>query len=260
MRPVQNVLKFLRDRNRLVKQNNLKINEWVDSYLAECFLNGRPVNILTQWCLSRSLKKRFQDQGGTFTPTKKELRVLGEEIPDIISSFLSNGLRANWLVTFNRALIDPEVLPPDAERCYKEMITSLAKDPLYQGNTLFLDWEDDVLGGRPVPSGEVLEKYSDYVSQSAFQVRLQQLAIWAEQEAGLDKTPDDLKEDIILEAALEAQEALTLLGEDALFGKEDFVIFPLETAERYDNFNILVKDFKKRVVSVMTPYPWRVAM
>ena len=258
MRQVQNMMEFLRKKTRLVKQNNLKVNDWVEGYLEGCFLNGTPINILTQWCLSRSLKKRYEDRGGRFVPAKKEIRVVQTEIPEIISMFIENGFRINWMFTFNRAFLDTGLVSLEIERQYKEMIMNLANIPLWQENTLFFDWEKDFLGTQPVPDKSVLENYFNFVPRAAFELRLKQMAMWAEREAGLAKTQAQLQQDIISEAAFEAEEAKTLSGEKSPFGKDDFIIIPLEVAERYDNFTISIKDFKKRLVCALTTYPWRI--
>src|SRR3989344_3526957 len=69
------VMAFLRERNRLIRPNNLKVNDWVDSYLDRCVVNGAAVTILTQWCISKDLEQRYQKQGGTFIPIKKERQI-----------------------------------------------------------------------------------------------------------------------------------------------------------------------------------------
>jgi len=258
MKPIQNILKFLREKNRLVKSNNLKINEWVDTYLTDCFLNGKTLNILTQWCLSKALEKRFREQGNQFIPLKRERRLVEEEIPKLIALFKENGFKINWLITFNRAPIDTGLLLLDVESQYKKMVLNLAQNSLYQESVLFLDWEDDFLGERAKPDQEVLRNYFNYVAKSAFEVRLAQLTTWSRDEAGLNKTQDELQRDIMLEAACDAREAKLLSGENSPFEKEDFIILPLEAAERFDSFTIFVNDFKKRIVSVLTPYPWRI--
>lgn len=258
MIPIQNVTRFMRERSRMLKTNSLKVNEWTDIYLTTCSLNGKTVNILTQWCLSKALEKRFKEQGNKFVPLKKEIRVIRQEIPEIISVFNKNGFSIDWLITFNRSPVETGLLPGEVETAYKEMILALADDPAYQKNVVFLDWEDDVLGRRTGMDRDVLENYFTYVSRASFEKRLEQLTQWSRDEAGVEKTRDELTQDIILEAACEAEEARTLSGKDSPFGGEDFIILPLETAERFDNFTIFEKDFKKRVVSVLTQYPWRV--
>jgi len=68
-------MEFLRERSRMIRANNPRINEWVDDYLDGCFTNGKSVNILTQWCISKDLEERFRRQGNDFVPTRKERRV-----------------------------------------------------------------------------------------------------------------------------------------------------------------------------------------
>ena len=253
---VEKMMEGLRKINRTIRINNLRISEWVQQYFTKCVFNGKTVNILTQWCLSKALEQRFEEQGNKFILTKKERRVLQVEIPAIISLFTQNGFTINWWVTFNRSPIDTGLLPREIENKYKEMITDAAE--VISGNVVFFDWEDDILGGRVKPDLLVLENFFQYVSQDAFSMRLKQLQVWIREEAtNLEKTDEELVQDIKYEAACEANEARLLSGKNPLFGEDDFILVPLEVAERYDNFTVFVGDFKKRVVAVLSSYPWR---
>ncbi len=254
MRQIQNVLKFLREKSRLVKSNNLKINEWVDRYLTDCFVNGRTVNILTQWCLSSMLKKRFKEQGDKFVPTKKERRILQEEIPTILSLFSQNGFSVNWWITFNPTFVESDGIPKDE---YKKMLTLLADDILKEKGVIFVDWEDDVLGKKPEPDVAVLKNFSDYISQNYINLRVGQLKVWAEKEADWTKTDQQLEEEIKYATACEANEAKLLTFENPMFGNEDFILIPLDDAETYDSFESFVPGFKKRLVTVLSLTPWR---
>jgi len=75
MKNTVRVMSGLRELNARIRKNNLRINEWVDDYLNWCVLNGEPINILTQWCISKDLEERFNRQGGRFLPTRKERRL-----------------------------------------------------------------------------------------------------------------------------------------------------------------------------------------
>ncbi|MBP9822350.1 MAG: hypothetical protein KBC81_02840 [Candidatus Pacebacteria bacterium] len=253
MRQVENVLSELRKRSKLVRYNNLKINEWVNRYLEDCILNGKPVNILTQWCVSSMLKKRYKEQGDKFIPTKKELRVLQEEIPAILSLFSRNGFRVNWWITFNTTFIDAEGIPRTA---YKEMLLRCSEtDP--KAGVVFADWEDDVLGKKMEPDQAVLGNFLGYVPEKYFKLRVEQLSIWAQKESDWRKTKDELGENIKYATACEIAEAKLLTFQNPLFGKEDWLLIPLDDAEAYDSFAIPVKDFKRRIVSVLSLCPWR---
>ena len=253
MRQVESVVSELRKRAKLVKPNNLKINEWVNRYLEDCTLNGKPVNILTQWCVSSMLKRRFKKQGGQFVPTKKELRVLQEEIPALLSLFSRNGFRVNWWITFNTTFIDAEGIPQTA---YKEMLLGCFKGDSRVG-VVFADWEDDVLGKKPEPDQAVLDNFLGHVSEGYFKLRVEQLSTWAQKESDWQKTTDELEKDVRYTTACEVAEAKLLTFRNPLFGKEDWLLIPLDDAEAYDSFTIPVNDFKRRIVPVLSLCPWR---
>jgi len=253
---VTNVMADLRAKARIVRPNNLKISDWVEKYLTECFLQGRPVNILTQYCLSKALEKRFSEQGGKFVPTKKERKVLQEEIPFITSIFTKNGFRINWWITFNKSFVEEGLLAGSVEKEYKATVQRLV-DSSTKENIMFADWEDDILLGKVKPDLFVLDNFYDFVAKGAFDKRLQELKMRKNEETGWQKTDEELGEYIRYGAACEANEAKLLSGENPIFGKEDFMMIPLESSERYDNFTVFFPDFKKRIVAVLTPYPWR---
>lgn len=257
---VKKVMDFLRNRNRLIRTNNLRINEWVDDYVRNCFLEGKTVNVLTQWCLSKALEKRFKEQGRKFVPTKKERRVLEAEIPLIISVFLKNGFRVNWWITFNRSYLDSRLVDEKTENQYKKIIIDLARSPVVRQNVLFLDWEDDIIRGRPKADRSVLENFDKYVSKNAFEIELQRWRNWAQEEAGLQQIEKELRKDVIYQIACEAYEGQFLSGPNSPFSPDEFILIPLEVPERFDSFTLLAKDFKKRIVAVLSPYPWRMKL
>ena len=253
---VNNVMAGLRAKAKIVKANNLKISEWIEGYLLKCFLEGKPVNILTQYCLSKALEKRFSEQGNRFVPTKKELKTLQEEIPSVVELFSRNGFRINWWVTFNRAFVEEGFLPRNIEKAYEELTQSLLRTPSKEVIT-FANWEDDILLGQSSPDPLVLQNFYDYVTMGAFGKRLEELKMRKNKETGWQKTDEELGQYIRYGSACEASEAKLLSADNPLFGREDFILIPLESAERYDSFTIFVPDFKKRIATVLTPYPWR---
>lgn len=250
------VMEFLRARNRTISPNNLRINEWVDEYLDRCFGRGEPVNILTQWCISKDLEERFKKQGGDFAPTKKERKFFEAELPQIISMFLDSGFRLNWWITFNRSYLDSGRIAIELEKKYKEMILELAREISLDGNVLFLDWEEDVLGTRPASDKSILENFKQYIQQRAFSIEFQRHSNWAEKEAGLCQTKKELEKDVKFQIACEVKEGSFLLSEESPFAGE-FILMPLEAPERYDFFAVLADSFKRRIVSLLSLYPWR---
>lgn len=251
------VMDFLRTRNRIIRQNNLRINEWVEEYLNRCLAEGKPVNILTPWSLSKALERRFKKQGNYFAPTKKETRLFEEEMPEIIKLFKENGFRLNWWIVFSRSYLDKRLIPQELENEYKRMITELAEEFSLADNVLFLDWEDDVLGNRSVPDERILEDFDRYIKQGAFEIELQRWRNWAREETGLNQDDDELERDTKYQIACEVNEGEFLMGDRSPFDSGDFILMNLEMPERFDNFAVFAPDFKERTVSVLSFYPWR---
>lgn len=249
------VTAYLRERNRLIRPNNQKIDEWVDEYFDRCITNGESVTILTQWCVSKSLEFRQQQQGGCLVPTRKERTLFETEIPKIASAFTSNGIQLNWWITFNRSFLDSRRVAISLEAEYKNLIIRLAQPLTQQGWLLLADWEDDILGSRPQPNPEVLASIERFVDVKALEVEMRWNATWTQQETGLTQTADELRRDVYFQIVCEAEEGRLLTSGDSPFG--EFILMPLEVPEQYDFFTILAPSFKKRIVSVLPPYPWR---
>lgn len=249
------VMAFVRERNRLIRPNNLKVNEWADGYFNGCIANGEPVTILTQWCISQDLEQRYQKQGNQFISLRKERRIFGTEILKIAEAFLANGFKINWWVTFNRSYLDSGRISPELENDYKAMVVDLARPLIEQGWLLLADWEDDILGQRPQPNPAVLASPERYVQPQALELEIKRHSSWAREEAGLTQTDSELRRDIFYQIACEAEEGRLLGGNDSPLG--EFILIPLEAPERYDFFTLLAPDFKRRIAAVLPPYPWR---
>lgn len=249
------LMDWLRKRSRLIRPNNPKINEWVDDYINECALYGKPVEILTQWCISKDLEVRYETQGNTFVPTKKELSLFKKDIPLIIEAFNENGIAFNWWVTFNRSYLDSGRINPEIEEIYVVMIRKLAEPIIQNGGLVLTDWEKDILGKRPEPGREMLASIERLVDPAALELEIQRHSTWTREEAKLDQSDQKLKEDVYLQIACEAEEGKFLSGDESPL--EQFILMPLETPERYDFFTINTPDFKKRIVTALSLYPWR---
>lgn len=249
------VMAFLRDRNRLIRPNNLKVNDWVDSYLDRCVANGDAVTVLTQWCISKDLEQRCREQGGAFVPTRKERRIFETEIPKIAGAFLANGFRLNWWITFNRSYLDSGQISSELENSYKAMVAGLARPLIERGWLILADWEDDTLQKRPQPNSEVLNAPERYVQPQALELEIKRHSSWAREEAGLKQNDEELRRDVYLQIACEAEEGRLFDGNDSPLG--EFILIPLEVPERYDFFLLLAPQFKRRIVAVLPPYPWR---
>lgn len=257
LRVVDRIMKFLRKRNKIIRPNNLRINEWVDNYLNNCLINGEAVNILTQWCISKDLEERFKKQCNKFIPIRKERRLFESELPQIISVFAENGFKLNWWITFNRSYLDSGRVDKELEDKYKKMIMDLAEESSIADKVAFIDWEEEVLGGRPKPDRELFANFQKYIPEGAYKVELERHSKWAREEAGLDQTDKELEQDVKFQIACEVEEGKLLMSKDSPFENGQFVLIPLEFPERYDFFRIFAKDFRNRIVSVVSCYPWR---
>ena len=251
------LLEFLRRQNKIVRSNNQKINEWVDDYMDECKKNGEPVNILTQWCVSKDLEKRYREQNNKFIPTKKERKLFEIEIPRILEMFAKNGFVVNWWVTFNRSYLDSGRISNQLEGEYKDVILQLIQDRRLTEDIILFDWEDDILGAKAKPDLGVLQNVEKYISRGAYNLELARHSTWARQEAGLVQTDKELDADVRFQIACEVNEGRLLVEVESPFNRGRFILVPLEVAERYDNFCVKAPDFKKRIVSVISSYPWR---
>lgn len=248
------VMRELRERNHRIGGNRLRINEWVDEYLDSCMGEGREVTVLTQWCVSKELEVRRKSEGECFAATKQEQNIFGTAMPWLANLFHTHGFRLSWWLTFNRNCLESGRINADLEAEYKQLIMKIAEPLVKQGWLLVVDWEDDILGGRSRPNEEVLASIDTFVASAAFQLELARHVSW-EAEAGLIQDELARKLDVRHQIACEAEEGRVLVDRESPFG--DFILVPVERAERYDFFTILAQEFKQRIVAILPTNPWR---
>ncbi len=247
------IMEPLRTKNKMLRQNNQKINEWVDDYINDCILNGRPVDILTQWCLSKDLEIRYRVQGNQFIPLKTELELVQEKIPQIIQIFLKNGVAVNWWITFNNSFLDRGRIADDISDKYIEMIKNIKQ----LDDVILVNWEKEVLGGRAKPNKRVLNDFFSFVSRKAFEIDFKNLLERVKKYPDFDKTEDELRKEVQFKIVCEAEEGRFMFSNNSPFPDGQFILIPLEFPERYVFFSTLAPDFKTRIVSILKPYPWR---
>lgn len=252
---VVELMAFLRDKSRKIRQNNQRISEWVDEYVNRCVVEGKSINLLTQWCVTKNLERRSELTGGRLVPTKEEILLFQKYIPEIVHELERFGIRFNWWITFNRPFLESRRISHDLEMEYKRLISSLASPLVGQGWLEFLDWEDDIIGGKISPNQEVLNNPQQYVGDKAMALELKWNADWEREETDVRSAESRLYRDVCYQIACEAAEGLVFTGRDSPFG--EFILIPLEVPEQYVFFGIFSKDFKKRIVSVLPFYPWR---
>jgi hypothetical protein len=250
------IMEWLRNRKSLIRSKNINISSWVSDYVNRCALQGKPVEILTQFCVSKDLEVRYLEQGDTFAPTKKERLLFERDIPQVVNAFRQNGFTVSWWITFNASYIDSGRIVSDIQQAYIEMIGRLA-EPLVQSGCLMLaDWEADVLGKRPEPNMTILADIERFVQPNLLQLTIDQHSTWARKDAGLAQSDEEIYRDACFKIACEAEEGRYLSSTESPFSS--CILVPLEAPERYDCFTLLAPDLKKRIVAVLPLYPWRV--
>lgn len=251
------IMEFLRRQNKMVRPNNKKIDEWVDGYINDCILSGKPVEILTQWCIAKDLEERLKEQDGKFVPVKAELELVQDLIPKIVNLFSVNGSLVNWWITLNRSYIDTGRISKVVELQYRTMLEELIGESQAANSIILLDWEEEVLKGRPTAAREVQEDTFKFVSPAAFEIDFIRHSAWVREDTGLNLSDVEIRKDLEFKIGCEAEEGRFLLGPESPFPNGNFLLASLEQAERYVFFSILAPDFPKRLLSILKPNPWR---
>ena len=133
------------------------------------------------------------------------------------------------------------------------------ENPVVKRNVVILDWEKEVLCGRPQPNKEVMDGFDKIVPKRGFEMTVDNLSDRF-QKLSVDVSREFVEEQARLKIACEAEEGRFLLSsENPLFENGEFIIVPIEFSERYDFFTVLDKEKNlfKRIVAVLKPYPWR---
>ncbi|QQR82592.1 hypothetical protein IPJ70_00565 [Candidatus Campbellbacteria bacterium] len=250
---------FLRDEARRIRPNNKRIDEWVDELLEQCARDGKPVDVLTQWCLSKDLETRKIQQGGRLSPLPSEKKMILEAIPRIIDVFTSNGFRVNWWFTFNKAFVDEGRVSDALVVEYINLISALvSQNEAVRESGILINWEEEVLQGRQQPNREVMEDFFRYIPRGAFDIEMKNLLRRVQKYPNFSKSVAELEVEKKYNIACEVGEGKFLLGEQSPFSKGEFLLIPFEFPERYGFFEILAPGFQRRIAAVLKPYPWRI--
>lgn len=252
---VARIMESLRLRNKGLRPNNQKIDEWIDNYIQQCILKGQKVDIVTQWCLSKDLEIRYQTQENRLEPIQAEVDLLQKEIPQIVKVFTDNGVGVNWWITFNGAFLDRGRISKELASQYADILRSISTAP----EIILMDWEEEILGGsRPQPSQKVLDDFFAVVPKKAFDLDFTNLLKRVKKYPDLLKTEEELRRESQYKIACEAEEGRFLFSPDSPFPCGQFILVPLEFPERYVFFAVLAPEFKKRIASIVKSYPWRI--
>ena len=243
------------------RNNNKRIDVWVDDYIDKCVREGQPVELLTQWCLSKDLELRYEKQGFEFSPLKAEEKLVRDQIPRIINLFNENAINISWCISFNKSLLETGRIPDEISDKYIEMVRQLIQENGLSDLGVFaVDWEDEVVGGKPGFSQNVLDNFSEIVPSKAFEIESERHLEWVR---SVSPDTSDVEDEAIKQSkfkvACDAEEGSFLMGKDSVFPNGEFILIPLEAPERYVFFGILpeAKGFQKRISAVLPIYPWR---
>ncbi len=245
------VMEFLRDRRKKIGKG-IRINNWADQYLEECLRNSIRVTIVTPWSLSFALKKRFKEQNNRFIPTKTERKLFRQQIPEIVKVFEENGFRLDWWILLSRSYLDNRLIGNELENKYKEMLESQVGDIR---SITIVNFEDDILGRRVIPDKEVLDNFKDYLDEKTFVLELEKWKEWAK-TAGLEIIDQQLEKDTKYQIAAQMKEGQIFMDSQFELGSK-FLMFLLESPENIYYLTLLAPELKKRMITVLPHFPWR---
>jgi hypothetical protein len=253
LRETQKVMIILRLVNKSLGVNGARIDTWVDQYLDEYRMLNKIITILTPWSISPRLIDRYKIQGNNFLPTINEEKLFRKDIPYILSVFYENGFKVNWWIYFSRSYLDETMLDINLEVKYIEMIR-LEKEK-HNISVEIINWEDDVIGKRYYPNELVFKEFEKFVNHSLFQQELERRTLKWIENSSLTKKQIEIQTKYKI--ACEAEEGRTLIKENLFDSSGKFLFVPVGVPEKYNFFSILVQEFKRRLVFILKPYPWR---
>jgi hypothetical protein len=218
-----------------------RVKDYVRQYLQQCLVNNSPVQVFTLWCLSRSLEKRMDRMANLIEPNENEKKFFksAERISDL---FRECGFEIDWLILLAGSAVQSGQTTSEIKIVYKKMLEGLA-------NPLGFMVVEDAL--KITPAEIVLNDFYHFVQPGAEAIELKRrIKLWEKRGFKIDE--EAIREELRLSVAVKAAEGKSMVEE---FG--DFLLVPVEFAERYDFHNILVPGFTGRLLPIIKPYPWR---
>ena len=249
---VRKIMDFLRKKRKKIGRG-FRIDAWADKYLQECFSNGQRIVVLTPWSLSFALKQRFKQQGNTFEPTRAERRLFREQIPEIINVFEKNGFRLDWWILLSRSYLNNRLIGNELEDRYKKMLEGLTVNI---PSMIIVNLEDDILRKRIVPDKELIENIEDYISGKTLSLEIEKWKEWAK-AVKLKIIKEQLEKDTKYQIAAQMKEGRIFMDFQFELGSK-FLMFLLESPENIYYLTVLVPELKKRMITVLPYFPWRI--
>ncbi len=222
-------------------QGKYRLRQYLLNYLQKGVCETKEIQIITPWCLSKSLEYRFANFG-RFDALRSEKKVI-EDFKWLHNLLNESELIINHFILLIGSSSATGQIPNHVSNSYhlmlEELVNSFSLDVLIEKRSTALVDERvrDELLSDPLGEGIKLE----------FNRRLRlakKRNIWLTRAQALSEAATSV--------AVKASEARSLVME---FG--DFALIPVEYVERYQYHNLGVDGFTDRLLPITQPYPWR---
>lgn len=218
-----------------------RLRPYVSEYLTRMITSGASsIQIVTLWCLTRRLEKRFRSDGNLLL-LPSELKVVAE-IDAIIGYFQEEGFSVDWYVLLAGSAVTSGQINASVAGAYNQALAVA-----FEGMTMCA--LEVVPHFEPDPA--LVSRISSLVPHEALErERMRRTHLYAER--GIVADTCSIAADLRRSIAVKAQEGQWLVE---TFG--DFLLLPVEYPERYVFHELLAPGLMQRICPTLTPYPWR---
>jgi hypothetical protein len=222
-------------------QGKYRLRQYVREYLTACATYAEPVQLLTIWCMSRSLEKRLEELG-KLVPFHKERKVM-RDFKWCHDLFAQAGMSVNQFILLVGSGVERGLVSPEVQKQYQGMIERLACEERL----------DVIAEIRPAacPDETVLSRAEELRLDPAV-IREVDRRLHLAQRYGDALTESQAFDEAVKSIAVKCAEAKQLVADFS-----DFVLIPVEFVERYRFHNLGWPGFTDRLLPITQPYPWR---
>lgn len=219
-----------------------RLRQYVRDYLLRCVIGNLPVDLVTLWCLTKSVEDRWNQSQGKLEPTTKELKT-ASEIKTIVEFFGNERLEVNWFIFMAKSAVASGQIEDCVREAYGKMMETLLIDVPSAAIDLIPSVE---------PAFEALSKVPE---EALERERMRRTRLYEKRR--ISASPETIEADLRRSIATKAAEGLWLVKTFS----DGLLLVPVEYPERYDFHNLLLPTDLPRVTEkicpVLTPYPWR---
>ncbi|MFZ5391303.1 MAG: hypothetical protein ACOZAJ_03460 [Patescibacteria group bacterium] len=221
-------------------QGKYRLRSYLTDYLTNCLTYCQPIQIITLWCLSRSLSDRFLE--GFISPLNKEVKVIQEMkwLHELLAELGCTVMHYIYLVgsSSDRGFLD-ESVSRSYEAMLKKIIETANLDAVVEQREVALVDKD------------VLFKMEVIKNSRAWEIELDRRFNLAEKH-NYSLSPEQAYQETYKSVAVKMSEARSLVVE---WG--DFIVLPVESINRYQFHELGQPGFVDRLLPCLTNYPWR---